>query len=126
ALQLNFSGEFNYIFAITNVKLSILLLYKSIFITRRLHIIINCVAGIVLAWALGFFLNQFFLCKPISDNWNHFELCKDPLKPYIANAVSNTLIDITILTIPALGVWSMRLSTKQKFHIVLSFGLGAT
>lgn len=56
----------SYSLTITIVKLSILLLYRRLFVTRTFKLLTLSVAGLCMAWFIAAVLTDIFQCHPIS------------------------------------------------------------
>ena len=66
-----FAEEILYTITLVAVKISILLLYRSIFfVGRAFAIVINVTGAFVVAGALALILVAIFTCKPIYANWD--------------------------------------------------------
>ena len=119
-------AEISYSITIPAVKISILLLYRSIFPGRRFAIIANIVGAGVLAWGIAVLLTAIFSCKPIHGFWDLTtpSSCISVRTFYIGNSISNLITDIIILSLPVPPVWKMKLSKIRKVGVLGMFLTG--
>lgn len=59
------------------VKLSILLLYRRIFITRAFKLLTISVAGLCMAWSIAAVLTDIFQCHPVTAAFDPTQLFTD-------------------------------------------------
>ncbi|KAI0445058.1 hypothetical protein F4803DRAFT_548469 [Xylaria telfairii] len=119
-------------FPLTLTKVSILLFYRRIFrgqvfSTITVHLIVLSVL-----WGVSFFFATLFICIPTHYSWTATQgtpdfaaHCYDPSPMFYGSAVSNMIVDILILLIPAPMVWKLNMSKRQKIAVVGIFLLGA-
>ncbi|KAL1966804.1 hypothetical protein VTN77DRAFT_3769 [Rasamsonia byssochlamydoides] len=109
-------------------KVSILLFYRSIFSTGRFRIASLIMLVISISWTISFFFAYLFTCYPITPLIEPFygNHCVDTLPMWYASCVSDSIIDILILTLPLPIVIRLHLPWKQKIAVVAMFLLGAT
>jgi len=110
------------------VKISLLLLYRHLFTSKRLHLLIHLTGAFVLAWGFAFVGVAIFSCNPIYAFWE-FELqvrsyCINDQAWYIAMAVPTILTDILILCMPIRQVWKLQLDRRSKVALTFIFCLG--
>lgn len=125
--QVTFWTQFTYLFAVSLIKISILLFYKSIFgTTRRFAIAVNVLGVSVLLWTITFFFASLFQAWPIQKNWypelpgttiNEFAM-------YWSAAVTELFLDIATLILPWTIIWKLHLSTSRKWIVSGIFMLG--
>jgi fucose permease len=110
-------------------KTSILVFYlrlskdtqKVLRFTSWLTLIIVNLAGTILT------LLNIFQCRPIDsawDTWNDDDQCIPLLTEFICAAPINIITDLAILALPIPVLTSMRLPTRTKTILILTFGLG--
>lgn len=117
-----------YAFGQVTVKISLLLLYRHIFTSKKLHLLINITTWFMIAWGIAFVGVALFSCNPIYAFWE-FELqaisyCINDQAWYIAMAVPTILTDIIILVMPIRQVWKLQLDRKSKIALTFIFLLG--
>ena len=125
-LQCIYLGEVPYSFGMPLIKISILLLYRSLFPSRRLRIGTNILAGIVVAWGIAVFFVSVFTCSPVNGFWDSTiqHTCINPKTFYICNSVPNFLVDVVMLCLPVHQVVRLKLDLKQKVVVCCMFLLG--
>lgn len=124
--QVTFWNQFPYILAVSIIKISILLFYRSIFSTRRFDIISNIISAIIALWTTAFFFASLFQAWPISKNWISDEPGSmiDELSMYLALACTELVLDVIILTLPWTVIWSLHIDTSKKWIVSGIFTLG--
>ncbi|KAF1815936.1 hypothetical protein P152DRAFT_411238 [Eremomyces bilateralis CBS 781.70] len=110
-------------------KLSVLFLYRRIFVTKPFQTVVDVMIGVVLVWALGFLVADLCQCIPISVIWTKFEYeyanyCVDVVSFYWAISVTDAVTDFIILALPLPMVWNLRLPLQQKVAVGGMFLLG--
>ncbi|KAL8685195.1 MAG: hypothetical protein Q9224_005918 [Gallowayella concinna] len=125
ALKANFATENAQIAAMGFVKVSLLLFYRRIFITRWFLRSNSVLIGIVTSFTLAVLLSVMFSKWPVHDQWN-------PAVPYNINAsailisfvVGNTLLDLATLFLPLAGIRSLQMDYRRKLMLsgIFSFG----
>lgn len=128
AAQLLIPATITYALTTTLVKVSILLLYRRIFIitsVRRTALILGAVS---VAWGIATILGQILLCRPISAAWDSellfTEKCIDVQAYLRAVAISNVLIDLMILCLPIHRVIKLQFPARKKIVVCGIFMLG--
>ncbi|KAF2230137.1 hypothetical protein EV356DRAFT_520173 [Viridothelium virens] len=112
--------------ALTSIKLSILLFYRRIFVTRSFRLQVNIVGALVIVWL---FVNAFvaaFQCNPVKKEWM-VEIpgkCMDPLNYIVGVHSTNIALDFIILALPMSGVWRLQMSVSKKIGVAAIFLLG--
>lgn len=121
------------------IKVSILLFYRRIFTMHRrtfqvaFYILGTYTALLTIATTIVFML----LCLPISFSWNRAYLiegippphpvnghCSPQKSSVVATLVANTVSDIALLVLPAIGIWNLRLPRGKKVGLFGVFSLG--
>ncbi|KAL9633147.1 MAG: hypothetical protein Q9204_003518 [Flavoplaca sp. TL-2023a] len=126
ALKANFATENAQIAAMGFVKVSLLLFYRRIFITRWFVWSSNILIGLVTSFTLAILLSVVFSKWPVRDQWN-------PAVPYNINAsavliafvVGNTLLDLGTLFLPLAGVRSLQMDPRRKLMLSAIFSFGS-
>lgn len=122
-----------YAFSLTCTKISILLLYHSIFpgnlrngaFTRvLLGLGIFCVC-----WGVCLFFVALFDCVPVNGFWDAMTMktpprCTNNRAWYIALAVPNITVDMAILSVPVTKVWRLKMSRMSKIAVSGTFLCG--
>ena len=110
------------------VKISILLLYRRVFDTKRIKIITSVLGALCLAWGAAAIFSLIFQCHPISGMWTpedtFTEKCFDLKAYYTSVSATNMALDIVLLSIPLYMIWGLGLPRAQKVGLTLIFLLG--
>ncbi|MCJ1284060.1 hypothetical protein MMC26_003391 [Xylographa opegraphella] len=124
-------AECFYAFGQVTVKISLLLLYRYLFTSKRLHLWINITIVFMLAWGVAVLMGSIFSCNPINAFWD-FELqgtpgvyCINFQAFYISVAIPNLLTDVLILAMPIWQVWKLQLDRRSKIALTFIFLLGS-
>jgi hypothetical protein len=125
--QLFFAAELFYVYTIASTKISILLLYMSLFPNRTFAVWAKGLGAIVLAWAIACVAGVIFSCNPVNGFWDRSipSTCIDSTKFFIGNAVPNMVTDTAILVLPVRMVWRLQMSKKRKVAVSGMFLLGS-
>ena len=103
---------------VTGVKISVLLLYRRIFINPAFGRSVVIVGTLCIAWLFASTFGQVFLCSPMSAAWNpnliFSSKCKDFQAVYYGMSISNLILDLVILCMPPPIIWGLHLSRKKK------------
>ena len=118
-----------YAFGQVTVKISLLLLYRHLFTSKRLHLLIKLTGWFMIAWGISFVGVAIFSCNPIYACWE-FELqaeayCINNQAWYIAMAIPTILTDILILYMPIRQIWKLQLDRRSKIALTFIFLLGS-
>ncbi|MCJ1396740.1 hypothetical protein MMC18_009632, partial [Xylographa bjoerkii] len=124
-------AECFYAFGQVTVKISLLLLYRYLFTSKRLHLWINITIAFMLAWGIAVLGGSIFSCNPMNAFWN-FQLqgtpgvyCINFQAFYISVAVPNLLTDVLILGMPIRQVWKLHMDRRSKIALTFIFLLGS-
>lgn len=110
------------------IKLSILMLYGEIFISRRFHICLWLIASFMLLWAVSLSFAAIFQCTPIAYNWDtsiQGGSCINYGAVVIAGGALNIVTDFVILTAPIPLVMRLHTNSQKKWQILLTFAMGS-
>ncbi|MCJ1358486.1 MAG: hypothetical protein MMC33_008486 [Icmadophila ericetorum] len=110
------------------IKSSLLLLYRCLFTSKRLILIINIIGVVCVTWTIIFDAVLIFSCDPIHALWDlqiqPISRCIDEGSFNIGMAVPNMLLDIMVLAIPIREVWKLQLDLQSKVQLTFVFLLG--
>lgn len=127
--QLFFAAEIFYILTITFGKFSILLLYCSLFQSKRFALYAKIIAAVVVAWAVGSIFGVVLHCVPVEGYWDlqvrRCWWCIDSVKFFAGNAIPNIITDTAILVLPMPKIWHLQLSTQRKIVVSGMFLVGS-
>jgi hypothetical protein len=116
-----------YAIAIAVIKISILLLYRSLFPTPGIDLATKIIGTISIAWGLETALVGTFSCIPVKAFWDMTvteKKCINTAAFFIANSTVHVMIDITILALPVRKVWALKMSLHNKVVVSFMFLLG--
>lgn len=122
--QIVFVLQFWYILALGLVKLSVLCLYGRLFTSSRYPMTIIIFLVLTMAWVVSFMFATFFQVWPLRCNWVTCIPTTNYTVMYVCLSVTDVLLDITILCIPASFIRKLHISDGQKLGLVGIFGLG--
>ncbi len=122
------AGIVTYSLTITMVKLSILLLYRRIFVTQGFKRTTICVGLICLAWFFIAIFMDLFQCHPFKAAFNvellFTDKCIDIQAFYWGITAASVTLDVILLYLPLHMVWGLQLPKRQKFALSGIFMLG--
>ncbi|KAJ5489791.1 hypothetical protein N7539_004681, partial [Penicillium diatomitis] len=114
-------------FSVTPAKISILLFYVRIFITKKFRVLAGIVGAIVLCHGIGVFFAAIFQCSPVQFAWDK-EIpggsCFNQQAFYRYVSPPNILTDVLILVMPLPFVWRLHTRLTQKLALTGVFILG--
>ena len=124
--QINYAFTVLVIFAFGLIKLSIIFLYRRLFVTRRgtyFDWITKISISVVLLWTISFFFGFIFGCGThFSAEWGSFRdyhmycgVVIDLMNPLV---VSDLVSDVMILCLPlpVVSVYSMKVRLRKSNH----------
>jgi hypothetical protein len=120
-------GQIVYAIGLTIIKISILLLYRSLFPTRGMRLATNIIVGVCLAWGVESSLVGILSCLPVNAFWDSSiknAHCINTNAFFIANSTPNVFIDIIILVLPVRKVFALKMVKRQKIVVTGMFSLG--
>ena len=111
---------------ISSVKISILFLYRRIFVQKWFRVTTIFVGSVVLAWGLCGVMGSIFQCVPIEAQWNTAVLayCINYAAYWIVISVINVVTDFVLLALPIRPVWQLQTSTRKKWMLTGTFAVG--
>ncbi|KAF7541286.1 hypothetical protein G7054_g691 [Neopestalotiopsis clavispora] len=106
-----FVCETLYLWALTSLKLSVLLFYRRCFGVSTLMMRSTMVMiGVILVWAITFTFIFIFLCDPIEQQWSTARLGHST--------------DLAIMGMPMYTIWHLRMRKTEKLAMASCFALG--
>ncbi|KAF7593994.1 hypothetical protein BBP40_010391 [Aspergillus hancockii] len=127
-ILLYFIAQLLYKINIGLTKISILLLYRRLFIQRWFRITCWTWIAIVLAFALGTVFSSIFQCSPVQYAFNKSipgrGKCINLTAFWYANATFNILSDLVIIALPVPVISKLQLPLKSKFALCGIFAVG--
>ncbi|KAH8758528.1 hypothetical protein F5882DRAFT_480263 [Hyaloscypha sp. PMI_1271] len=116
-----------YAIAIVVIKISILLLYRSLFPTPGIDLATKIIGAVSVAWGLETALVGILSCRPVRAFWDITVTEKECINTtafFIANSAAHVIIDVAILTLPIRKVWPLKMSVQKKVVVSFMFLLG--
>lgn len=111
------------------IKLSVLLLYRRLFVGRLFNRYSLAMCVVIVLWSLSFFFGFAFQC---GTDIAHWWTSAATIKAYCDNTnavnlgfvISDVITDVMILIIPIPIIWRLQMSTKHKIGLTGVFLLG--
>ncbi|ETS81523.1 hypothetical protein PFICI_06525 [Pestalotiopsis fici W106-1] len=122
-----FVCETLYLWALTSLKLSVLLFYRRCFgVSNHMDRAALVMIGVVLAWAITFTFLFIFLCDPIQQQWSTARIghCMDQITIVIWLCATNITTDLVIMGMPMYTIWHLRMRKTEKLAMASCFALG--
>ena len=117
-----------YCICISLIKISILLFYYRLFgVRKQFKITVFVVLAAVCAWCVAIVLVDLFQCVPVKAAWIRpypHSKCMDNNASLLGTAITNVVLDFTILVLPLAPIWSLALTMRQKMTLSAIFLLG--
>ncbi|KAL9125036.1 MAG: hypothetical protein Q9217_005706 [Psora testacea] len=118
-----------YCVCVSLIKISILLFYYRLFgVRKQFKITVFVVLGLVCAWCIAIVLLDVFQCVPVKAAWIRpypHSKCIDNNATMLGTAITNVVLDLTILVLPLTPIWNLALTFRQKISLTAIFLLGA-
>ena len=108
-------------------KVSVVLLYKRIFVTKAFQTQCWIAISIVISWTIASLAATIFQCSPIEGAWNTtvHPTCINTSNFWMDYAVINILTDAVVLSLPIPEVLRLNLNVRQKITLCAVFLLGS-
>ena len=115
-----------YTFTVPTVKISILLFYRRIFVTKSFRIASMILIWCCVAWFIAIFLLDIFQCSPVQRQWNRAlpGTCINDRLSFVANGIFNIVIDFATLLLPMPVIWKLHRSWQDRIALMAIFALG--
>lgn len=113
-----------YVVGPPTIKLSLLCLYKRIFVVHRFLCLVYGMMVLISVWLIVSTFLAIFDCIPIHAFWTGGGRCLDFKGFGIGYAVVNITTDFAIWLMPIPMVWNVQIPTGQKVALSLIFILG--
>ncbi|PGG99107.1 hypothetical protein GX51_06447 [Blastomyces parvus] len=126
SMKLFWAVQLGYKLTLNFCKMSILLLYRRIFVTRKFQIAVNIVFAFVVLYFISCVVANIFECTPIEKAWDHSipGKCINLTAHWFSNAISTASSDIVTLLLPMPVIHRLRLPRRQKYALMGIFALG--
>ncbi|KAI8632789.1 hypothetical protein F5Y19DRAFT_471960 [Xylariaceae sp. FL1651] len=125
-VKLLLASELTYLMATTFVKLSVLWLYRRIYITAVFRRWCYGLMTLVILYLISFIPLYLTNCIPISQLWllGPHTRCRDPAIGDNATIIVNLILDVAILVLPLPVLWRLRMSVRDKATVTAMFSIG--
>lgn len=127
-LEILFAQQLSTTLAFALTKLSVLLFYKRVFRGNTFNVAVWTMITIIGVWSVAFFFANLLQCYPISLNWEasgaQADSCIQTNTMYLAQAWTDVLTDIMILSLPIPCIWALQMPARHKVGVTAIFLLG--
>ncbi|KAJ6154476.1 hypothetical protein N7485_012845 [Penicillium canescens] len=109
-------------------KVSLVLLYLRIFITKTFQRVGRAYLVVIIAWTIASVLVTILQCIPIKASWDKEivdKKCVDKNSWWYAFAAINTVTDFLIVILPIRPILNLKLSKHDRIGLLCVFGIGA-
>ena len=111
------------------LKLSVLLLYRRIFVGRMFQRVSLAMVVLVALWVTAFFFGTLFQCGRRPEwFWQSSAAVKEHCFHYkyiqLGHASSDVATDLMVLALPVPPIWKLHMSMVQKISLTFTFLLG--
>ena len=120
-----------YPITITSTKISILLLYRRIFITPKFKLATSIVGAICVIWLMTAILGDLLQCRPIAGAselkgipYDHARCMNHPEVFFWFISLILLATDVIILCLPISMIWKLKMCIQQKIVLSAMFLLG--
>ncbi|KAH8846063.1 hypothetical protein MCOR27_010397 [Pyricularia oryzae] len=108
-------------------KLSVLLLFTTLFPTRRMRMAAYVMGGFIIVWCTGAVVATLLMCQPFEMNWNRSipgGHCGDDPLFYTILGVINIIVEVAILLLPMPVIYKLNMPLHRRLVVVGMFSLG--
>lgn len=126
--ETNFAQQLSSTLTFGLTKMSVLLFYKRVFRGNTFNAAVWTMISIIGVWSTAFFFANLLQCYPISLNWvssgaeNY--ACIQTNTMYLAQAWTDVLTDLMILSLPIPCIWALQMPARHKVGVTAIFLLG--
>ncbi|KAK0660782.1 hypothetical protein QBC41DRAFT_261546 [Cercophora samala] len=110
----------------TVVKMAVLCLYTRIFDVVIFKRIAYGLIGVCACYGIAFEVVFITRCTPVSQEWDPvpWGSCKDVKQTQMASNSINLVLDVAIVVLPMIPLWSLQMALTRKLVITGMFGFG--
>lgn len=127
-LEINFAQQLSTTLTFGLTKLSVLLFYKRVFRGNTFNAAVWTMITIIGVWSVAFIFANLLQCYPISLNWEDSgasaSSCIQTNTMYLAQAWTDVLTDVMILSLPIPCIWALQMPARHKVGVTAIFLLG--
>ncbi|EDN93581.1 hypothetical protein SS1G_09448 [Sclerotinia sclerotiorum 1980 UF-70] len=108
-------------------KLAILALYKRLFPTKGILLVIHILMAALIALTISTIITNLAACRPFSANWDSTikATCINKEAFFIWGSIPNIITDIIILILPMRVVWNLHANRRMKIGLTITFAVGS-
>lgn len=113
-------------FVLYAVKMSILILYRRIFSTRRYRITSAVLMAVSSVWFIATMAGNLVICTPIDHFWHRTTpgRCLNFDLYFLVVGVVEIVLDLAILVIPVWGTLSLQMALRTRILVLGIFLVG--
>ncbi|KAI0592798.1 hypothetical protein F4775DRAFT_597854 [Biscogniauxia sp. FL1348] len=104
-------------------KLSAILFYQRVFVTRDMQIACKVLCIFVVVWSGANLIQEFTICQPLEAFFNGAP-CPARKGMDIAVCFFNAFSDVVVLLLPIRPIWKLQMQKKTKVALTIVFTLG--
>ena len=125
-----FTSIITYVFTVTLVRVSILLLYRRIFDIRSFRIIATGLIIACIAWGISICAANTFQCRNIPDAFKiemvaaPDDRCIDITRMLYGMLGAGFALDLIIFVLPFQQIWGLQMERRQKCELIAILSLG--
>lgn len=127
ALKWFFLAQIFYKIVIMLTKVSLLLLYLRIFVSKEFRIATYVILAIVGCWSIGSIVATICQCIPIQASWDSSiidKTCINSDAAWYQYGIINILTDVAILLLPIKPILELELRHRERLGVLGVFSLG--
>lgn len=108
-------------------KVSLLLLYLRIFVSKQFRIATYVILAIVGCWSIGSIVATICQCIPVQASWDSSitdKTCINSDAAWYQYGIMNILTDVAILLLPIKPILELELRHRERLGVLGVFSLG--
>ena len=117
-----------WVFSVTFIRVSVVLLYIRIFATRLFRNICYLVLLINVCFFVGTVLADCLICQPISYRWDRLVggsgSCGTQKSLDLFIGIFNLFLDVTVVAMPMPVLWGLKMAVGKKVMLTGMFSMG--
>ena len=111
------------------IKISFLLLYRSIFPSKSFRILTNIIGTILVIWMIVTSWVAVFACNPVQAFWTlslfKKAKCINKAAFFMGTSIVDIVTDLILLSLPQSKIWKLQVRLRDKFELAFVFLLGS-
>lgn len=106
-------------------KLSILILYASIFEVRAFVLMAKATGAVIILWMAAITLSSVLICRPFPYTWGEGTgTCGNQVTSYLVTGVLNIVTDLIVLLLPLPYFIRLEMALFKKVVLICTFTAG--